>query len=84
MKSSNDVSVVALVTSVVALTTYGIVIWRARVVAQRMEEDVSNIWVGDGKPMVKLLCFLYLLHATAANGVLISYFFVLVAECSRW
>ena len=52
MKSSNDVSVVALVTSVVALTTYGVVIWRARVVAQRMEEDVSNIWVGNGKPMV--------------------------------
>lgn len=54
MKSSgkNDVSIIVSITAAAALI-YGVVIWRARVVAQRMEEDVSNIWIGDGTPMVK-------------------------------
>ena len=59
---NNDVSVIVSITAAAALT-YGVVIWRARVVAQRMEEDVSNVWIGDGTPMVSVdnivICFLY-------------------------
>jgi len=52
MKSgNNDVSVIVSITAAAALT-YGVVIWRARAVARRMEEDVTNVWIGDGTPMV--------------------------------
>lgn len=73
MKSSgkNDVSIIVSITAAAALI-YGVVIWRARVVAQRMEEDVSNIWIGDGKPMVSDvdsfdMLPLLLLHMLAAK-----------------
>ena len=77
---NNDVSVIASITAAAALLTYGVVIWRARVVAQRMEEDVSSIWIGDGTPMVSVdnivdMLPLLLLHMRAQqNGLLISVF----------
>jgi len=92
MKSSgkNDVSIIVSITAAAALI-YGVVIWRARVVAQRMEEDVSNIWIGDGTPMVSdvdsfLICFLYYYFICWQQSGVLNIVFVrgIAAECERW
>ena len=77
---NNDVSVIVFTAA--AALTYGVVIWRARVVAQRMEEDVSSIWIGDGTPMVSVdnivdmlpLLLLHMNMRAQQNGLLISVF----------
>ena len=85
---NNDVSVIVSITAAAALT-YGVVIWRARAVARRMEEDVSNIWIGDGTPMVSDvdnfdMLPLLLLHAAKRRTHIRICSWYFAAECDRW